>query len=325
MGATGMLGQHAAWAVQEAGHELVVLHRAQARLDHLRGLSYSGRIADLDQPAGLPHALRGLDAVILAAAYYPTAPKPWRSEVAHALAQLNGFYAACAAARMGRIVYVGDACMLTRAGQGRQADESCLSVHPPGDRSAHLQVKWAMDQCTQQVAQQGLPVISVLPGIALGEYDFAPNTGRMLISIANATLPAYLAGECNVVYAGDVAQGALLALEKGRTGQRYLLTGEDLTTTDWVARIARAARVAPPRSVPPSVGRATASLQSIEYLMVGGDAPKLPAAVSGPFAHSQRLSGAKARQELGYAPQVGVDEAIARTLSWFKRHGYLAA
>ena len=76
LGATGMLGHHVALAAQAEGHELVVLHRARARLDRLRGLHWQGRICDLDEPATLVQSLRGLDGVVNAAAHYPGAPRP---------------------------------------------------------------------------------------------------------------------------------------------------------------------------------------------------------------------------------------------------------
>src|SRR5687768_13093044 len=103
IGATGMLGHHAARAAQAAGHTLVVLHRRGARLDRLADLDYRAREADLDVPTTLPAALEGLDGVINAAAYYPTVPKPWRDEVATAFAQMDAFYDACAVAKVPRI------------------------------------------------------------------------------------------------------------------------------------------------------------------------------------------------------------------------------
>ena len=102
LGATGMLGHHAALAAQAGGHDVVVLHRANSRLDYLRGLHYQGRIADLDDAKSLQQALRGLDGVINAAAYYPTTPRPWREEVSRATTQMEAFYRACGEAQVGR-------------------------------------------------------------------------------------------------------------------------------------------------------------------------------------------------------------------------------
>lgn len=86
IGATGMIGHHTALAVQLQGHELVVLHRATSNLDTLADLNFTSAIADLDFTDSLTAALRDLDAVINCAAYYPTKPAPWRTEVQAAIA-----------------------------------------------------------------------------------------------------------------------------------------------------------------------------------------------------------------------------------------------
>src|SRR5689334_17533030 len=115
VGATGMLGHHTARAVQAAGHELVVLHRSGARLERLGELRFESRIADLDDEASLLPAFEGLDGIVNAAAYYPTVPRPWRDEVAKALAQMDAFYTACRVAKIPRVLYVGGSIALKRS------------------------------------------------------------------------------------------------------------------------------------------------------------------------------------------------------------------
>lgn len=323
LGATGMLGHHAALAAQAGGHDVVVLHRANSRLDYLRGLHYQGRIADLDDAKSLQQALRGLDGVINAAAYYPTTPRPWREEVSRALTQMEAFYRACGEAQVGRIVYVGGSIALPRRADGGPGDEQLDYPGPPEDRNPYLQVKWSLDRQARDVAAQGLPVSIGIPSMSFGEHDHGPSTGRFIVEIANRTMAAFVPGQRNAVYAGDAGRGLLQVLERGKPGERYLLTGGNVSMTDLVQLIADLAGVPPPRSVPLKVARAAAQLQELRYHLLGGDPPKLSATVIAVMALGQFLDGRKATREIGYRPQLSVPEAIQRALAWFRQEGMI--
>jgi dihydroflavonol-4-reductase len=323
LGATGMLGHHALLAAQAAGHDIVVLHRARARLDRLRHLQYTGHIADLDEPTTLRAALRGLDGVINAAAYYPTVPRPLHDEMRIGLGQMNTFLDACRDAQVPRIVYVGGSIALPRNPGGEPGFEALVYTAPPLDRTPYVQVKWAMDALCRERAAQGEPVVIAIPAMTLGEYDYGPTTGRFVVEIANHGMPAYVAGMRNVVYAGDAGRGIVLALERGRVGERYLITGSNVSMQELVGQIAQGAGVSPPRAVPLAVARAAAKMQELRFLMLGGDPPKLSATAIAIMSAGQALSGAKAEHEIGYVPQLGLRETIERTYRWFCAEGYI--
>jgi dihydroflavonol-4-reductase len=324
LGATGMLGHHAAIAARAAGHELVVLHRAGSRVDRLGDLAFEPRTADLDDARSLTPALRGLDGVINAAAYYPTLPRPWRAEVAAGLKQMGAFYDACAEAKVPRVLYLGGAIALPRRLDGAPGDESLIYPAQPADRNPYLQVKWAMDELARRRAAEGLPVVIGIPTMSFGEYDYGPTTGRFIVEIANRTMGAFVPGRRNAVYAGDAGRGLVLALEKGRAGERYLLGGANVGMDQLVALIAALAKVPPPRPVPLGVARIVAALQAAKWRLFGGEPPRLSATAIAVMASGQFLDGAKARRELGYEPQVTLPEALTRALKWFREAGYVS-
>jgi dihydroflavonol-4-reductase len=323
LGATGMLGRHVAEAALAEGHQLVVLHRPRARLDRLHGLAWQGRIADLDQQGGLAHALRGLDAVVNAAAYYPVVPRPLAAEMATALGQLDAFLDACAQAAVPRILYVGGAIALPRHPQGEPGDESLVYDAAPEDRTPYVQVKWAMDARCRERAARGEPIVIGIPSMTLGEYDYGPTTGRLVLEIAKRRLAAYVAGERNVVWAGDAGRGLLLAALHGRRGERYLITGENATLDALVAQVVALTAAPMPRAVPLGVARAVAKAQEIRWHLFGGAPPRFSATAIAVMASGQFLSGAKAAQELGYLPSTGMAGAVTRALNWFRREGML--
>ncbi len=323
LGATGMLGHHAALAAQAVGDEVVVLHRADARLDRLRGLKYTGRIADLDDPVTLRRAFDGLDGVINAAGYYPTVPRPYKKEVATALAQMGAFYEACEQARVKRVVYVGGAIALRQQPEGKPGDETLEYAREPEDKNSYLQVKWAMDRLARSRADDGLHVVIGIPAMSFGEHDYGPTTGRFIVEIANRSMPAYVPGLRNAVYAGDAGRGLLLALKRGAAGQRYLLTGENVSMDELVTTIAQLARVPRPRSVPLRVARGAAHLQELRYHLMGGEPPKLSATAIAVMSAGQFLDGSRAERELGYRPEVPLRKALERALEWFRQVGYV--
>lgn len=323
IGATGMLGHHTAIALGKRRHELRVIHRAGSDLSKLSDLDFTSAIGDLQDESRLSEALKGLDAVIHCAAYYPTEPRPWQEEVKRAVEQEMIFYKACRANPLQKIVYLGGAIALPRHPDGLPGHEHLMYQGEPQDKNPYLQVKWAMDDLALQMANAGLPVSIAIPGMTFGEFDYGPTTGRLLVEVANRTLPAYVDGKRNCIYAGDAGEGIVRVCEDGRPGERYLLTGENISMRELVEKVARMASVADPKEAPLALAKILAKAQKLRYQYLGGDLPKVSDTAIAVMSSGQFLSGDKARDELGFEARVGLDEALQRTLDWFRSQGYI--
>lgn len=322
IGATGMLGHHSTAAAVEAGHEVVVTYRNPRALERLGGLKVEGRPADLDDPGSLERALRGVDAVINCAGYYPTLPRPWRDEVATATGQMENFYAACAGLPLKSIVYVGGSIALPRHPDGLQGDESLRYPGEPADTNPYVQVKWALDALAQAKAASGLPVSIGIPTMTLGEHDYGPSTGQLIVGIANRTLPGYVKGKRNVIYAGDAGRGLVKVAESGKPGERYLLAGRNLSMDDLVEKIARIAGAPVPRPIPLAAARTVSAVQTARYRWLKGPPPSVTATAIAVMSAGQFLTGAKAERELGFRAGVSIDDAVSKALAWFRQVGY---
>ena len=322
IGATGLLGQHVCRAILAAGHQLRVVHRPSSDLERLDGLAFEAVAADLADPAALGRAFAGTDGVINCAAPYPRAPRPWTEEVSAGLRLLEGFYRACEQAAVGRVVYLGGAIALQPRSDGRPADESCVYASRPADSNAYLQLKWALDRQAQETAAGGLPVAIGIPSMSFGEYDWGPSTGQLLLGIARGRVTRFVPGNRNVIYAGDAGRGLVAVLENGRPGERYLLTGENVTMDDLVERMASIAGVARPRPLGLGAARLVSRIQHLRYRF-GGPLPILSETALAVMAGGQFLDGSRAETELGFRAEVSVDEALRRALDWFRRAGYL--
>ena len=295
LGATGLLGHHAARAIRAAGHDLVLIHRPSSQIQRLAYLEPECRVAEMLDHAGLERALRGLDGVIFSAGYYPSRPRRWQEEVASALGQTNPFYAACLQARVPRILYVGSAYAMPRHPQGLPGHEGLFYDSLPSGKSSYVLCKWALDEQAREQARNGLPVVIGIPGMVLGELDIGPTTGRVITAIGNGEMTHYVAGQRNVIDAAEAGRGLLMALERGRIGERYLLTGHNLET----------------------LGR-------LRY-RVSGQLPLLDETAIEVMAGGQFLDGRKAREELGFFSTTALDDTLLRAIDWFRDNGYFNA
>jgi dihydroflavonol-4-reductase len=322
LGATGLLGHHAARAVKAAGHQLVLIHRPSSRIEKLSYLEPECRAAELLDHAGLTRALSGLDGVIFCAASYPKRPRRWQEEVASALDETNHFYAACLAAHVPRILYTGAAIALPSHPEGLPGHEGLFYEGMPRWKNSYLLSKWALDEQAREQARSGLPVIIGIPAMCLGEFDSVPSTGRLIIAMAEGWMTHFVPGRRNLVDAADAGRGLLVALEKGRVGERYLLTGQNIEMAELTERIANLLGVRPPQPMPLALAKGMAVLGRLRYRL-SGELPKLDDTAIAVMAGGQFLDGSKARHELGFVAETPLEITLERTIAWFRSNGYL--
>jgi len=318
VGATGMLGHHVAREPHRAGHDVIALYRNPKLLESLKDVDCEPRQADLEDVNSLRRSFRGADAVIHCAAYYPGAPKPLAEEMQTATRLTENFYAACADLPLKKIVYVGAAIALPKSRDGQPSDGSQSYLKPPKDKNSYLQVKWAQDAMALRFAGEGMPVVIGVPSMTFGEYDPGNSTGRFVLEMANRTFPGYVSGKRNVVYAGDARRGLVRVCEDGPPGERYLITGENLTVQQLMAKIASATGAPEPKAIPLAGAKLLSEWQTLRYKYLHGPVPKVSASAIAVMSSGQYLDGSKAERDLGYRPEVSIDEAIRRTLEWFK-------
>ena len=323
IGGTGMLGHHMAIAAQLRNYEVVVIHRKSSDLNKIADLNCEKRVADLSDRGSMIKALKGLDLVANCAAYYPTLPKPLAQEIKTARLQMQFFLDAVKENEVPRALYLGGGIALPKSPTGLGHEGLNYEKEPP-NTAPYVQVKWLMDKMAREAAHKGLPIVIGIPPMTFGEYDYGPTTGRLIVDLANQTLPAYVRGDRNVVYAGDAGRGLLLALEKGRFGERYFITGQNTNTDEVVKQICEIAGVPLLKKVLPlSMAKVISKLQEIKYTLFRGKPPTLSSTAIAVLAGGQHLDGSKAEGELGYEPQLEVKDAIERAYQWFVKEKYI--
>lgn len=322
LGATGLIGQHAARAVLAHGHTLRVVHRASSKLETLAGLAYESALADLDDRSALQQALSGVDAVIHCAGYVPRQADQLDAELACARAQMENFCAAALAAGCSKVVYVSAASILNKPAHAPLADETMLFAREPGRDNPFRRIKWHLEQSAETYIAQGLPLVFAIPSMVFGEYDHGPTAGKLMVGIANGSLKNIVACPRNIIYGGDLAEGLLCCLEAGQTGERYILAGTNIELPALAAKIAAAARVPAPQCVPLTAALMLAHLQHWRQKLTGHPA-KIKLVELRMLAAGKFLDTGKATRDLGFTATTSVDEAIARALAWFRAQGMI--
>ena len=322
-GATGFVGSAVVRRLIDAGHQVRALARADSDRRNLDGLELDVVTGDLRDPASLARAVAGCSALFhVAADYRLWAPDPdelYRSNVAGT----RDLMVAAAGAGVERIVYTSSVATLGFNADGAPADETT----PVGlddmigdyKRSKFL----AEEEVRRLVAEDGLPAVIVNPSTPAGPRDARPTpTGRLIVEAASGRMPAYVDTGLNIVHVDDVADGHLLAYERGAAGERYVLGGDNMTLAEILGEIARLSGRAAPRIKLPHGLILPFAYAAEAWARLSGREPF--ATVDGIRIAKKTMffSSAKAQARLGYSPRPAA-EALADAVAWYREHGYL--
>jgi dihydroflavonol-4-reductase len=324
-GATGFVGSAVARALVGRGHAVRVMVRKTSDRRNLTGLIASEVEGDLADPASLKRAVQGCRYLFHVAADYRIwvpDPKPMLRANVEGTRQLM---LAALDAGVERIVYCSSVAALGMTKDGTPADE----MQPVTEASVvgiYKKSKYRAEQAVLSlVRERGLPSVIVNPAAPVGPRDVKPTpTGRMVADAAAGRLPAYVDTGLNVVHVDDVALGHVLALERGRIGEKYILGSENLMLADLFALVAEEAGRKPPRVklnrkmlYPLALGfEAAARLAKIDPLVTRDH---LRMARKRMF-----FTSAKAEAELGFRPRPA-RMAIRDAIAWFRAAGMVPA
>lgn len=321
-GCTGFIGGNVARALLRHGYEVRGLVRPGREAPELDALGVELATGDLDDEPSLARAVAGCGAVFHVGAVYTLwAREPdvvYRTNVRGTRNLLS------AAARAGaeRVVFTSSESTLEvpHGRLGTEAPRTDFNAIPgPYKRSKYLSEQLALD-----MAKDGLPVVVVNPTTPVGVGDVKPTpTGRIIVDFLNGRMPAFVDTGLNVVDVEDVAEGHVLALERGRDGERYLLGNENLTLQELLARLAAIAGLAAPRwRLPHWAALVAAHVNDVLVRSFDAGPPRVPLDGVRASRHYRHFDCSKAVRELGL-PQTPVDEALRKAVAWFALHGYV--
>jgi dihydroflavonol-4-reductase len=321
-GATGFVGSHVARQLRDQGARLRLLVRRGSRLDNAAGLDAELVTGDLTDADSLRRGMEGCDAVFHVAADYrlwAPDPKPMYA------ANVNGteeVIRSAQAAGVGRIVYTSSVATMGFKHEAKAVDEQTPVAE--GDMIGHYKrSKFLAEQAAVRLARLGAPVVIVNPSTPIGEQDIKPTpTGRIIVDFLKKKFPAYVETGLNLVDVADVARGHLLAWEKGRIGERYILGGENLTLKQILDELGAITGLPSPSiKLPYAVAYVSGFFDTFFTGMLMNREPRVTLDSVRMGRKTMWVSSAKAERELGYRP-VPVRAALRRAAEWFTAHGY---
>ncbi len=322
-GASGFVGSALVRKLITAAHQVRVLLRPASNRRNIEGVPVEVALGDLADNSSLERALEGCAALFhVAADYRLWARHPQQFYQSNVEGTVNIMQAALKAG-VKRIVYTSSVATLGLHADGSPADENTPVTLD--DMIGHYKRSkfLAEAEVKRMIAGQGLPAVIVNPSTPVGPRDIKPTpTGRMVLDAACGRTPAYVDTGLNLVHVDDVAQGHLLAFERGVVGERYILGGRNMTLQEILNEVARISGQKPPRmKLPHNLVLPIAYFSEAWAWLTDGPEPR--ATVDGVKLSKKYMyfSIDKARRELGYNPRP-VEEALKDAVEWFRANGY---
>lgn len=314
-GATGFVGWHVARKLVERGHRVRALVRKGAVAD----LDVESVTGDLRDRASLDRAMAGCGTVFhVAGDYRLWAPDPEEIYQTNVDGTRNMLQAARDAG-VDKMVYTSTVGCIGINGHGAGTEEAATRLEDM--KGPYKRSKYLAELEVINFAHTGFPVTLVNPTAPIGDRDVKPTpTGKIILDYLHGRMPAYVDTGLNFVDVDDVAEGHLLALERGRSGDRYILGSENLTLKQMFDRLASISGKPAPRFQMPYAVALAAGIVSTAVSKITRTNPRVPLDGVRMARRKMWVSQDKAKQRLGYTPSA-VDGALQRAVDWFRARG----
>jgi dihydroflavonol-4-reductase len=322
-GASGFVGSAVVKALLSAGYSVRVFLRRTSPRTNLADLDVEIALGDMCDAASVAQAISGTQILFhLAADYRLWARRP------EELVQTNRegtrvLMKAALNAGLERVVYTSSVATIALPGCGTPADETMRHTESSAV-GAYKRSKVAAERVVDEmIAHEHLPAVIVHPSTPIGPRDVKPTpTGRIIVETASGHVPAYVDTGLNLVHVDDVAAGHIAALRRGKTGEHYILGGQDVPFAAMLTEIARLSDRKPPRVRLPRPLIYPFALLSEAAAHISGREPFLTLDGLRMSKHKMFFTSAKAEQDLGYRARP-YGEALAEAVNWFREHGYV--
>ena len=322
-GATGFLGSHVARVLAAQGAELRLLVRPTSNMKNLEGLDAETATGDLRDSASLEKAISGCDTVFHVAADY----RLWvRDPQEMYRSNVEGTRAILEAARKNgvrRAVYTSSVATMGFTRNGNPADED--SPVALADMIGHYKrSKFMAEQIALEAGRSGMHVVVVNPTTPVGEQDIKPTpTGRIILDFLKRKFPAYVDTGLNLVDVTECARGHVAALERGKSGERYILGGENLTLKQILDKLGAITGLSSPTVKLPYFFAFAAA--AVDETVTGRILHREPRATIDAVRMGRKkmfASSAKAERDLGWK-LVPAENALRRAVEWFRNNHYV--
>jgi dihydroflavonol-4-reductase len=320
-GATGFVGNHVARALIKSGEAVRILVRKTSNLKWLSDLKIETTEGDLRDRASLDTAVKGCSMLFHVAADYrfdvsdPNDVYQSNVEGTRHLLEAGGN------AGVKRIVYTSTVgCIgFIKGGLGNEQTPVSLELMV----GTYKRTKFQAEQVALELSAKGLPIVIVNPTAPIGEYDSKPTpTGEMIVRFLKRKMPAVIDTGLNLIDVRDCAQGHLLAAQRGKVGQRYILGCKNMTLMEIGQALGKISGLPAPGFKLPYAVAYTAGWFDTKFSLLRGKTPSISLEGVRMARKKMWVECNKAIKELGL-PQTPPEEALARAVAWYRENGYV--
>src|SRR5215468_2008281 len=320
-GASGFLGSHVTRQLVARGETVGVLLRPSSNNRAIADLPLEYVTGDLRDPASLARALNGVSRVFHVAADYRLWAKRKRDIYDSNVGGTKNLLAAARKAGVERLIYTST--VATIAVDRPESPNEFTDAKLEEMVGHYKRSKWMAEQEVLQAAKDGLPVIVAMPTTPVGPWDWKPTpTGKIILDFLNGKMPGYVETGLNFVGVEECAAGHLLASEKGKVGERYLLGAENLTLKELLDALSRITGLpAPSMKIPHGLALGVAYLETGFSRLLGKE-PQIPVEGVKIAQHKMFVDVSRAQRELGFQPG-SVTAALERAVKWYRANEYV--
>ncbi len=319
-GATGFIGANVVRALLGKGFEVKALVRPTSDRRNIEGLPIEVVEGELRDFPSVKRGMEGCEVVFHVGALYSFWVRPRRLIYEVNVDGTRNVLRAAQELGVERVVYTSSIAALGRGTKEKPATEE-TPVRPEVLIGDYKRSKYLAQQVALEFARRGLPVVIVNPSFPVGPYDVKPTpTGQVILDFLRRKLPAYMDTGLNVVAVEDVAEGHILALERGRPGECYILGGENLTMKEMLDILSEITGIPAPRFRFPYTLALPLSYLNAWFCLLTGKRPRMTPDTVRMTRYYEFFDIRKAREELGYDP-MPAGEALRRAVDWFRESG----
>ena len=320
-GGTGFIGSHVVRSLLQEGYQVTALVRPDSNLSNLQGLAVDIVKGDLNNP-NIWEQMQGCEYLFHVAAHYSLWQKDRDLLYLNNVEGTRNILAAAQKAGIERTVYTSSVAAIGVGKLGQVVDETYQS---PLEKLVgnYKKSKFLAEQVAISAVNQGQDIVIVNPSSPIGPLDIKPTpTGEIILRFLRREMPAYLDTGLNFIDVRDVATGHLLALEKGKSGDRYILGHQNLSLKQLLEQLSQITNLPAPQTSIPAWIPLTVAWVEEKILAPLGKTPTVP--IDGVRMAQQPMyyDASKAIRELGL-PQSPLNVALKDAVDWFVSNGYV--
>jgi dihydroflavonol-4-reductase len=322
-GATGFIGANLVRELLKQNYQVKALVRQHSNQKNIEGLNIDTAHGDLRDRLSLDSALEDCEALFHVAASYTFWTRRPAEIYESNVGGTENILAAALTKGVKKVVYTStESTIGVDKGSGLGTEE--MEINPDTLAGDYKKSKLEAERLALKMYGDGLPVVIVNPTMPVGPFDIKPTpSGKLIVDFLNRKMPAYVNTGLNIIDVEDVAKGHILALEKGRPGERYILGNRNLTLKDIFIILEGISEIKAPRIRIPIWF--TLFIAHIDEFISGNilkRPPKVPLAGVKTSRKFRHFDCSKAINELGL-PQTPVEEAFIKATEWYKDNGYI--